>query len=184
MKAMAKKVDPFNRLPAFTSESEIHVVIETPKGCRTKFKWEPKVGLFTLHKVLPAGMTFPLDFGFVPGTLGADGDPLDVLLISDEPTFTGCLVTARLLGVLEAEQQEKGKKPERNDRLFAVTSESRDHSDTKRMKDVNAHERKELEQFFVNYNELENRKFKALGYRGRGTARSLIEKGKRAKRRA
>ena len=111
---MAKK-DKFDSLPSFDGR-EVHVVVETPTGCRNKYKWEPKLGLFTLHKVLPAGMSFPLDFGFIPGARAADGDPMDVLLLADEPTLTGCVVTARLLGVLEAEQRDKGAKPERNDR--------------------------------------------------------------------
>ena len=174
---MAKK-DKYDSLSPFDGR-EVHVVVETPKGCRNKYKWEPKFGLFTLHKVLPAGMTFPLDFGFIPGTRAADGDPMDVLLLADEPTFTGCVVTARLLGVLEAEQQEKGEKPERNDRVFAVSVTSHDHADLRKMKDVNGQARKELEQFFVNYNELDKRRFSVLGYRGRSTARELVEKGRR-----
>jgi inorganic pyrophosphatase len=178
---MAKSA--YQRLDAFDDDGALNVVIETPRTCRNKFKWEPELGVFTLHKVLPAGMAFPLDVGFVPGTLGEDGDPLDVLLIADEPTFTGCLIPARLLGVLEAEQKEKGKKPERNDRLFAVSAASRDHSDLRKMKDMNGHALKELETFFVNYNELENRKFKVLGYKGRATAEKLLKAGRRARSR-
>ena len=114
-------------------------------------------------------------------TLAEDGDPLDVLLIADEPTFTGCLIPARLLGVLEAEQREKGEQAERNDRLFAVSTASRDHSNLRRMKDLNTHALKELEQFFVNYNELQKRKFNVLGYKGRGTAEKLLKAARRAK---
>ena len=85
--------------------------------------------------------------------------------------------------MLEAEQKEKGNKPERNDRLFAVSAASRDHSDLRKMKDMNGHALKELETFFVNYNELENRKFKVLGYRGRSTAEKLLKAGRRARTR-
>src|SRR5689334_14657950 len=97
----------------------INIVIETPRGCRNKFKFDEKLGVFRLNSILPAGSVFPFDFGYVPGTRAEDGDPLDVLLLLDEPVFTGCVVRARLIGVLEAEQRENGK-AERNDRLIAV----------------------------------------------------------------
>lgn len=88
----------------------INVIVETPRGCRNKFKYDQKLGLYRLHSVLPAGAAFPYDFGFVPRTKAADGDPIDVLLLMDQPAFTGCVVAARLIGVIEAEQKEKGRK--------------------------------------------------------------------------
>src|SRR6187401_3503460 len=84
--------------------SKINVVIETPKGCRNKFKYDEKLGVFRLNKVLPSGMVFPFDFGYVPGSLADDGDPIDVLVIMDEAAFPGCLVPVRLIGVIKAEQ--------------------------------------------------------------------------------
>src|SRR5690349_21240815 len=83
-----------------------HVIIETPKGSHNKYDFDPKLGLFALGGVLPEGMSFPYDFGFIPSTLGEDGDPLDVLLLMDEPAFTGCLVRSRLIGVIAAKQTE------------------------------------------------------------------------------
>jgi inorganic pyrophosphatase len=97
----------------------INVVVETPAGSRNKFKFDEKLGLFLLHKTLPVGAAFPFDFGFVPGTRADDGDPLDVMVVGGEPTFTGCLVTVRLLGVIEARQKEKGSTI-RNDRLIGT----------------------------------------------------------------
>jgi inorganic pyrophosphatase len=79
-------------------EHAVRVVIETPKGCRNKFKYDPKLKRFRLDKVLPAGSSFPYDFGYVPGTLAEDGDPLDVLLLMDESPFPGCVVPGRLAG--------------------------------------------------------------------------------------
>src|ERR687894_835887 len=91
-----------NRLPAFDPDSgTLNAVIETPKGHRNKYKFDEERGLFLLDGVLPAGAVFPFDFGFVPSTTGGDGDPLDVLVLMDEPAFTGCLVRVRLLGVIE-----------------------------------------------------------------------------------
>src|SRR5690242_6477172 len=107
-------------LPAFAAESgDLNVVIETPKGSRSKFSYDEDTGLFTLSKLLPAGMAFPFSFGFVPSTRGGDGDPLDVLLVFDEPLFPGLLVAARLIGAIRARQSEDGKM-KRNDRLLAV----------------------------------------------------------------
>src|SRR5436190_4303514 len=116
---------------------EIDIVVETPRGQRNKFKFEPKSGRFQLGKVLPAGLSFPYDFGFVPETKAEDGDPLDVLLLMDEPAFPGCIVTARLIGVLEAEQTEDGETI-RNDRLIAVAEPAHDYGDLRTLRDVNA----------------------------------------------
>ena len=93
-------------IPTWADGGDVHVIVETPKGCANKLKYEPTFSAFTLAKVLPAGMVFPYDFGFVPGTVGDDGDPLDVLLLIDAPVFPGCVVDARLIGVVEAEQRK------------------------------------------------------------------------------
>src|SRR5205085_2446067 len=96
------------RLSAYDdSEEAWNVVIETPKGSRNKYKFSQKLGMFMLKGVLPEGMSFPYDFGFLPATLGEDGDPLDVLLLMDQPAFCGCVVPARMIGVIEAEQTER-----------------------------------------------------------------------------
>src|SRR5215210_3886384 len=99
---------PYSNLKPFTEESDdLNVIIETPKGSRNKFNYDEELGLFKLGGVLPAGAVFPFDFGFVPSTVGGDGDPLDVLVLMDEPAFAGCLVAVQLIGVIEAEQTER-----------------------------------------------------------------------------
>ena len=111
---------PLHQLPARQPDSDLlNVVVETPKGCRNKYKYDEGHGLWRLSKVLPLGASFPFDFGFIPSTRGEDGDPLDVLVLLDEPAFPGCVVPARLIGILEAEQTQGGKTI-RNDRLVAV----------------------------------------------------------------
>ena len=113
---------PLETLPPFDSESGcLNVVIETPRGCRNKYSFDFDLGSFKLKAVLPSGAVFPFDFGSIPGTVADDGDPLDVLLLMDEPVFPGCLVEARILGVIEAEQTKDGQ-TERNDRLIAVAA--------------------------------------------------------------
>jgi inorganic pyrophosphatase len=162
-------------LPAFDAESgDLNVIIDTPKGNRNKFEWSPKYGLFQLGGVLPAGAVFPYDFGFVPSTRGGDGDPLDVLVLMDEPAFTGCLVPARLIGIIEAEQTEHGETV-RNDRLIAVAANSRVHRDVRSLDDVNATLLEEIEHFFVSYNEAKNKRFAPLGRFGPDRARRCVE---------
>ena len=101
---------PVNELPAVDPDSgRVNVVVDTPQGSRNKYKFDEQHGQWRLSKVLPQGMYFPYDFGFIPSTRGEDGDPLDVLLLADEPSFPGCIVPAHLIGVLEAEQTEGGK---------------------------------------------------------------------------
>lgn len=98
----------------------VHVVVETPRLSGSKFKFDEKLQVFVLKTALPKGLVFPYDFGFLPRTRGEDGDPLDVLVIADEPTFAGCVVAARVLGVIRAVQHEDGKPRVRNDRFLVV----------------------------------------------------------------
>src|SRR5215831_12602433 len=96
------------KLPALDLKSGlINVVVDTPKGCRNKYEFDEQHAHWKLSKILPEGMYFPYNFGFIPSTLGQDGDPIDVLLLMDEPAFAGCVVSARLIGVIEAQQSEK-----------------------------------------------------------------------------
>ncbi len=175
------------KLPSAFSKEEpdlVNAIIETLKGCRNKYDYKPKQDLFELSKVLPAGSVFPLDFGFMPGTLAADGDPLDIPVISDIPGCTGCLIRCRILGVLEAIQTERDGKEERNDRILAVQDASLDHSSMKSIKDVDKHLLSELEHFFIYYNEMAGKQFKMLGIKGSKAARKLIEaQSKRTKKR-
>ena len=134
--------------------------------------------LFELGGVLPAGAIFPYDFGFIPNTRGEDGDELDVLVLMDEPAFTGCLVASRLLGVIEAEQTEKGK-TERNDRLIAVAVNSRTNGHLKSLDDLNEKLVDEIEHFFVSYNGAKGKKFKPLGRFGPDRARKLVKQANR-----
>jgi inorganic pyrophosphatase len=164
--------------PVDRKSGDLNVVIDTPKGSRNKFSWDEKLKLFELSGVLPAGAVFPYDFGFIPKTRGGDGDPLDVLVLMDEPAFTGCLVRSRLLGVIEAEQTEKGEKT-RNDRLIAVASKSRVHKDLKSITDLNPKLLDEIEHFFISYNEAKGKKFKPLGRYGPERARKLVKRERR-----
>jgi len=126
--------DP-SRLKPFDPDDKkmLRVVIETPKGSRNKFAFDRDEHIFELKKVLPAGMTFPYDFGFVPSTKADDGDPIDVLVLMDEPAFPGCAVTCRPIGVIEGEQ---GNKKERNDRIVAVEQDAHSWAEVKTIDDL------------------------------------------------
>lgn len=175
-------MNSLSKLPPFDRETgDLNVIIETPKGSRNKFNWDEERELFKLGGVLPAGAVFPYDFGFIPNTRGGDRDPLDVLVLMDEPAFTGCLVASRLLGVIEAEQTEKGK-TERNDRLIAVAVNSRTNGHLQSLDDLNDNLIEEIEHFFISYNDAKGKRFKPLGRFGPDRARRLVKKSPTAKR--
>jgi len=160
----------------FDDEGHLNVIVETPKGSRNKLSYDPERDLFKLKKVLPTGASFPFDFGFLPGTKGEDGDPLDVLLLLDEATPTGCLVLARLIGVIEAEQTEKGGKVERNDRLIAVAEVSKTHGPVKELSDLPKQLLDEIQHFFISYNAEAGKEFKPHKRSGPERARKLVER--------
>ena len=165
-------------LPSFAPASgDLHVIVETPKGSRNKFDYDETYRLFRLGGVLPAGAVFPFDFGFIPSTLGEDGDPLDVLLLLDEPAFAGCLVAARLIGAVAAEQAEDGGAT-RNDRLIAVAAASRNHRDVRSLDALGGNLLAEVEHFFVSYNAAKGKQFTPLGRPGPDEALRLVEEGR------
>jgi len=141
---------------------EITVIVETPKGTAQKYDFDATNNRFKLDKVLPAGMSFPYDFGFITDTKGEDGDPLDVVVISELGTFVGCCLDCRIIGAITAEQT-KDKKTVRNDRFIAIPMASHVFKDVHKIKDLPKQLIEELQQFFVNYNQEEGRKFKPLG---------------------
>jgi inorganic pyrophosphatase len=176
MKSLA---DPTRLKPISKKDGLLQVIIETPAGSRNKFAFDPDQGIFSLKKVLPAGMVFPYDFGFLPQTLAPDGDPIDVLLLMDEPAFPGCAVLARLIGVIEGEQLD-GKEKIRNDRLVAVAAANHMCANVRKLKDLPDRWVKELQDFFVNYHSLEGKKYRLLGCKGADAALRLIKKAQKA----
>lgn len=152
------------------------VIIETPKGRRNKFDYDPDFKMFTLGGLLAEGLAFPFDFGFIPSTLGADGDPLDIMVLMDEPAHVGCLLDVRIIGVIEADQTEDGKTI-RNDRLIGVAVHSYNHENIKTLSEVNKSILDQVEEFFVTYNKSRGKKFKVRGAHGPKRAGSLIEAG-------
>jgi inorganic pyrophosphatase len=170
-----------HRLAAQDDDGCWRAVIEAPAGSRNKLKWQPALGAMELHSVLPLGTAFPYDFGFVPSTLGEDGDPLDVLLFMDEPAAPATVVPCRMLGVILARQRPvAGGKATRNDRLLAVARHSHRYGHWKRLADVTPAVLDELERFFAFYNAQKGVRFEAIGRAGAAEARRLLAQGRRA----
>ena len=171
--------DPFRLKPFDSSDKRLlRVVIETPKGSRNKFAFNPDDQIFELKKVLPAGMAFPYDFGFVPSTKADDGDPVDVLVLMDEPAFPGCLLTCRPIGVIQGDQGDN-KRRVRNDRIVAVEKDAHSWADIKTVNDLGKQFVRELEEFFVDYHKLSGEQYRVLGVKGRDPARKLVKSGMR-----
>jgi inorganic pyrophosphatase len=172
------------RLDAHDDEKNVIAVIETPKGTRTKLSFDGEREAFIVKKVLPEGMSFPFDFGFIPSTLGEDGDPLDVLVLMDEPAAPGVVVPCRVLGVIQAVQRKahdtRSRGPTRNDRLIAVTTETHRYARCRSLRDVGAGVLQEIERFFVFYNAQKGVHFTPTGRAGAAEARRRIGQGRRA----
>ena len=137
----------------------VNVVVDTPRGSRNKYKIDEKLEVFKLSRILPAGHSFPFDFGSIPGTRAEDGDALDVMVLMDEPTFPGCLLQVRLIGVLTGRQTEKGKTI-RNDRLLAVPQTPANEPRVRDIAEVDPERIRQIQHFFVSYNLAQGRKFK------------------------
>jgi inorganic pyrophosphatase len=171
------KTSQLTDLATFRDGNDVNVIIETTKGSRNKVDYEPTLGVFELAGVLPEGSVFPYDFGFIPSTQGEDGDPLDVLVLLDASVPTGCLISARLIGVIEANQTEKDGTVMRNDRLLAVATRAHTHSHVKHLNDLRPHMTEEVEHFFVSYNEMKGKRFAPLQRKGPEEALEIVHAG-------
>ena len=177
------ELEPFKSKPenstsgtAKPGDELLQVVIETPRGSRNKYSFDEEDRVFRLKAALPAGMAFPYDFGFVPRCTGGDGDPMDVLVLMDEPAFPGCALLTRLIGVMESEQTENGKTG-RNDRLIAVAETAHLYSNLQDIDDLPKQALTEIEEFFANYHQSQGKESRRLAWSSAAVARKLIEEG-------
>lgn len=162
--------------PPFVGKSEqVNAIVETPKGSRNKYTYEQEVDLFKLKKALPAGMMFPFDFGFIPSTLAEDGDPMDILVLTDAPTFPGCLVECKILGIIKVEQFKNGANV-RNDRVIGLHADSRMFNAVIHIDQLEEGLVKEIINFFESYNNSSDDLFNHLGNEGPAEAIELIKK--------
>lgn len=174
-------MDDISQLPhEFDPETrECTAIIETPKGRRNKFKYEPKSGLFSLSNLLPQGFSFPFDFGFIPSTKAEDGDELDVIVLMDEPAHVGCLLKVRLIGVIKIQQSEDGKKVD-NDRLVAVAVRSFDFKNVKAIDQLSTELVEQIKEFLGLYNKNSDKNDEIKGVDGPAEAVRLLQKAMQA----
>jgi len=158
---------------AFTCEA----VVEAPAGTRVKVYYDPETHRFRVGKFLPLGLAFPLDFAFVPSTLGGDGDPLDLLILPEAALPVGCIVKVRILGVLEVEQQKANKKAKRNDRIIARLEESRLFSQVDHIDQLGGAFVDEVTTFFKTYKNLRGQDYRLLSVGGPERSVELIDEG-------
>lgn len=147
--------------------------IDTPAGSRNKYKYDAALGVFCVSRRLPAGLTFPCDFGSIPHTSADDGDALDALVVGLEPTFPGCLVTGRLIGILHARQNESGHTV-RNDRLIACGETRVNPAAYHEIDELGEEKIRALELFFETYNKAHGRDFRIAGRGGASAAREAL----------
>lgn len=166
-------------LPTRDEDGAWIAVIEATQATRHKLKYRAEWQAFVLSGVLPLGLSFPYDFGFLPSTRGDDGDPLDVLVLADEAMPPGTVAPCRLVGVIEAEQQDEGERAKRNDRLIAVAAGSHRYGECRELRDVAAGVLAEIEHFFVVYNAHRGGRFRPIARRGAAAASRLVERGRR-----
>jgi inorganic pyrophosphatase len=169
--------------PREPGSRRIHIVIDTPAGSRNKYKYDSSLGVFRISRVLPRGAAFPHDFGSIPQTRAPDGDPLDVLVIAPAPSFPGCLMSGRLIGVLHAEQREGGRTI-RNDRLIAVAETPVNRASLRELSDLDPEQLRDIEHFFESYNRRQGRQFRIVSRGRRAAAETVLERGLRAFREA
>ncbi len=163
-------------LDAKDDDGDLQVVVEVPRHSTSKFKYLPESGTFVLHRSLPAGLFFPYDYGFIPSTLGEDGDPLDALVFIDTNTFPGCVVKTRLLGVITATQKgPKGRVS--NDVLLAAHVDAVSWQNRKDLRRIPGQLLDEIEFFFSSYRNFQGKEFKAKGRRPASFARRLVREG-------
>ncbi len=166
------------KLESFSEDKKkINVIIESPRGSAYKFDYDTKTGCFKLFKELQTGTVFPFDFGFIPGTIGDDGDPLDVMVLMEKSLFSGCLVECKIIGVVEVSEKHKGKKTIRNDRFMATPDVTRIFRKIHSVKELDPDIMDDIMGFLKYYTKEDNKHIEILGVKGPDKALALIKKG-------
>jgi inorganic pyrophosphatase len=148
----------------------VNAVVEIPLGSVNKYEYDKKLRVFRLDRTLHSPVHYPGDYGFIPGTLASDGDPLDVLVLVDAPSFPGCVMEVRPIGMLRMVDQ--GQK---DSKILAVTSSDPTYAEVKNYDGVYTHILKEIEHFFTIYKSLEGKRVETIGWEGATDAHKVIE---------
>ena len=162
-------------MPGRAQRGSIDVFVEIPKGSRTKYELDKATGRIRLDRVLFSSVHYPADYGFVTGTQGGDGDPLDALVVVEEPTFPGCILPTRPIGTLLMDDEHGS-----DEKILGVPIGDPRFDQVRELRDLSAHWLREIETFFATYKTLEGPgEVQVKGWRGSRTAWSLIEKSRR-----
>ncbi|MFW6097159.1 MAG: inorganic diphosphatase, partial [Chloroflexota bacterium] len=157
-------------LPAGPKAPElINVIVEIPGSTRNKYEFEHKGGYIRLDRVLASPLHYPADYGLIPRTLYDDGDPLDVLVLIKEPTFPGCVILARPIGLFRMLDQEL-----HDDKILAVAANDPLYEDYRDLNDVPGHYLREVAHFFSRYKDLEGKRVETIGWEPREAALTQI----------
>ncbi len=160
-----------SRIPAQPKPGILNVLIEIPGGSKNKYEFDKDLEAFALDRVLYSSVRYPYDYGFVPNTLADDGDPLDGMVIMDEPTFPGCVIAARPIGMLE--MIDGG---DRDEKILCVPDKDPRYADVKSLKDVAPHRLEEIAEFFRSYKNLEKKVTQILGWQDVDKVAALVDK--------
>jgi inorganic pyrophosphatase len=165
-------MSPYDFIPVGRAAPRVvNAIIEIPQGSSNKYEFDHQLGIFRLDRTLYSPMFYPFDYGWIPQTLAQDGDPLDILVITSQPTFTGCLVAARPLGVLMM-RDDKGP----DEKILAVADGDPRFREVHRLSDLPGHSLKEIVHFFDIYKELEEKETNVLGWQDVESAHAVIER--------
>jgi inorganic pyrophosphatase len=169
-------------IPTFASNDIFHVVVESPRGSTLKLKYEPRWEAMSISRPLPLGVAYPVDWGFIPSTTAADGDPLDAMLLWDVPSHPGVVVPCRAVGVLQIEQNRKNFDPSeriRNDRILSIPVDARREGGMTEAASLPARVRQELEQFAITATALEGKDARVVGWGDSSAALRLVRESVR-----
>lgn len=161
--------------PGADSPEVVRMIVEIPKNSANKYEYDKKLGIFRLDRALYSPVHYPGDYGFIPGTLADDGDPLDVLVLVEAPSFPGCLIEVRPVGLLHLIDQS-----EEDLKVLAVPNGNPRYDQIHTIDQIFPHVRREIEHFFAIYKELQGAVMKSQGWRGPIEARRAIVESRQA----
>jgi inorganic pyrophosphatase len=171
-----------HRLPPRDGDGAVRVVVEAPRGSGVKLKYDPRLGAFEYGRALPLGLTYPYDWGFVPGTRAEDGDPLDALVLGDVPSYPGVVIPSRPIGVVLLDQKNHDRKRERNDRLVLVPLGAERFEELRDAAALPRRAREEIERFFLDTTFFTQKEARVLGWKGPAEADALVRRWSRRRR--
>jgi inorganic pyrophosphatase len=165
---------PLDQLPALADDGVFHVVVESPRGSAVKLKYEPSFEAMSISRPLSMGIVFPYDWGFVPSTRGADGDPVDAIVLWDVATFPGVVIPCRPVAVLMVDQLAPDGRRIRNDRVIGRPTAVRRDADAPPASALSTRERAELAEFVLASTALEGKEARVLGWQSEEGVLALI----------